>query len=517
MARLGTLLLCAALAGACSPDGGGGRPGRDAGIVGRDGAIPGRDGSLPTGPCIPPGSAADCGTDREAALRNSDSDRDGLSDYEEFCTYSTDACSIDSDGDGITDLGEVRGSMTDPLDPSSTIPADDFFIVLPFNGPDRPLRTLAFGTSINRADVYFLIDTTGSMGDPIANVRTSLTTIAAALAERIPDVQMGVGQFKDLPFSPYGDDGSFLGSADTAYENMQIITGNVPSVQSALGGLVASGGADLPESHVVALFHTALTMGARYSHSGGAWTLPPADCPAIPDDPAPRIGYPCFRPGALPIVVMVTDIDMHNGPGNAHPYAGVSPTPPSFDIAMSAVNSIGARFIGVAVDGTGGDVARARAHLEAAARATGTIDSATGQPLVLNASGGAVSESIIDAIGTLVGGVVQDVSTRLANVPGNPGDTDATRFIKRVTPVEGYREGIPGAGYASKDETTFYQVIPGTRVEFEVEFYNDFRVPETEAAEIHRARIIVIGNGVAELDAREVYIIVPPDGGVILI
>ena len=123
---------------------------------------------------------------------------------------------------------------------------------------------------------------------------------------------------------------------------------------------------------------------------------------------------------------------------------------------------------------------------------------------------------LVGAIGTLVGGVVQDVSTRLENVPGNPGDTDATGFIKSVTPIEGYRAGIPG-GYASKDDRTFYQVIPGTRVEFEVEFYNDFRQPETEAAEIHRARIWVVGNGVADLDSREVYIIVPPDGGVILI
>ena len=515
MARLGTLLICAALAGACSPDGGGGRPGRDGGISGRDGAVPGRDGSLPTGPCMPPGSAADCGTgnDREEALRNSDSDRDGLTDHEEFCVYSTDACAIDSDGDGITDLGEIRGSMTDPLDPSSTIPDDDFFIVLPFNGPDRPIRTLAFGTNINRADVYFLIDTTGSMGGPIANVTSSLTTIATALAERIPDVQMGVGQFRDFPFSsgsPFGGGANYGSPGDMAYENMQNITNDVPSVQAALGRLSAGGGNDGPESHVAALFHASLTMGATYNFMGSSWTLPPANCPAIPDDPAPRIGYPCFRAGALPIFVMVTDVQMHDGPMGMEPYTNISPRPPVFDVAMSAVTSIGARFVGVAVDGGG------RADMEEVARRTGTIDMA-GAPLVLNASGGAVSDSIIDAIGTLVGGVVQDVSTRLENVPGNPGDTDATGFIKRVTPLEGYREGIAGAGYASKDETTFYQVIPGTRVEFEVEFYNDFRVPATEAAEIHRARIIVIGNGVAELDAREVYIIVPPDGGVILI
>ncbi|MCB9633474.1 MAG: VWA domain-containing protein [Sandaracinus sp.] len=506
MARTRWILSLVLALGACSADGDGGRPGRDGGT------LPGSDGG--TTPVLPPdcspGTPADCGGAREAMLRGLDSDRDGLNDYEEICQYSTNPCGIDSDGDGVTDLGEVRGSMTDPLDPSSTIPDGDFFVVLPFNGPDRPIRTLSFGTSINRADVYFLIDTTGSMGTPIANVTSSLTTIAAALSERIPDVQMGVGQFRDFPFSDgdlFGDE-SYGSAGDMAYENMQNITGDVSAVQSALGRLSAGGGNDGPESHVAALFHASLTMGASYRYMGDTWNLPPANCPAIPDDPAPRIGYPCFRAGALPIYVMVTDVEMHDGPSNANPYTNISPRPPVFDQAMAAVTSIGARFVGVAVDGGG------RAHMEEVARRTGTVDMA-GAPLVQDAAGGAVSNSIIDAIGTLVGGVVQDVSTRLDNVPGNPDDTDATRFIKRVTPLEGYREGIPGAGYASKDDRTFYQVIPGTRVEFEVEFYNDFRNPPSDVAEIHRARIIVLGNGVAELDAREVYIIV--SGGIVLI
>jgi hypothetical protein len=65
--------------------------------------------------------------------------------------------------------------------------------------------------------------------------------------------------------------------------------------------------------------------------------------------------------------------------------------------------------------------------------------------------------------------------------------------------------------YERQDETTFYQVIPGTRVTFDVDFYNDF-VPPPPTAQIYRAVIVVLGNGVAELDSREVYIVVPPDG-----
>jgi hypothetical protein len=75
---------------------------------------------------------------------------------------------------------------------------------------------------------------------------------------------------------------------------------------------------------------------------------------------------------------------------------------------------------------------------------------------------------------------------------------------------------MPGVTYARKDDRTFFEVIPGTQVEFAVDFHNDVR-PTPARAEIHRARIIVVGNGVADLDARNVYIVVPPEGGVILI
>jgi len=109
------------------------------------------------------------------------------------------------------------------------------------------------------------------------------------------------------------------------------------------------------------------------------------------------------------------------------------------------------------------------------------------------------------------------VSTRTENVPGNPDDFDATLFIKSIIPVEGYVDGVAGVGYDSKDATTFYQVIPGTIVEFEVDFWNDVRMPAT-VSQVFVARIIVVGNGVADLDSRNVYILVPPEGaGPILI
>lgn len=455
-------------------------------------------------PCAPRNSDID-GT---ADYIDQDSDNDGLSDAEEVAA-GTDATNIDSDGDGVTDLGEVRGTMTDPTDPGSTIPEGDFFVVLPYLGAHEN-RELEFGTDISVADVYFLIDTTGSMGGPIANVQSSLTMIASDLSSRIRSVQMGVGEHKDFPFCDdlfgdcYGDGG------DMAYVNHQVITDSVPDVQAGLARLSASGGADGPESQTQALYHTASGLGGSYTHSTGSWSIPMARCEAFPDETRRRIGYPCFRAGALPIVVLVSDVDWHNGPSSSNAYAGITPAPPTFDRAVSEMNRIGARFIGVAVGGGG------RTEMEAMARATGSVDG-SGMPLVYDSSGGTVSSSIIDGIGTLIGGTPQDVNTRTENVAGNPDGVDATGFIKMIVPQTGCNPSSgacgpsPGNTYDHQDDTTFYEVIPGTRVSFDVDFYNDFVTPPA-TAQIYRALIVVIGNNVAELDSRQVFIVVPPDG-----
>lgn len=456
-------------------------------------------------PCTRPDTDAD-GMPNWSDL---DSDNDGLLDGDEVNVHGTDPLDRDSDGDGITDLGEVVGTMTDPNDSTSTIPPTDFFVVLPFMG-SRELRTLRFGTNINVADIYFLIDTTGSMGGPIDNVQTSLSMLSTEIGTRIPDAQLGVGHFEDFPMG--GGFGGYGSPTNVAYENDQDITDDVPAVQRALDGLVANGGADGPESHVEAMFQTATGLGGSWTDSTGSWSLPRRTCEARLDEPGMRTGYPCFRPGSLPIIVMVTDVNMHNGPGGSAPYVGITPEPHTFPQAVSALRMIGARFIGVAVNGAG----TGRGEMEMVAEMTGTVDG-SGSPLVYDASGGTVSTSILDGIGALTGGVAQDVTTRTENVPGNPDEFDATLFIKSIRAVEGYdAAGIAGAGYGSKDDVSFYDVIPGTQVEFEIDFWNDVRPPAI-SAEIFQARIIVVGNGVADLDGRNVYIIVPPEGGTILI
>ncbi|NIS31240.1 MAG: hypothetical protein GWO04_15425, partial [Actinobacteria bacterium] len=204
----------------------------------------------------------------------------------------------------------------------------------------------------------------------------------------------------------------------------------------------------------------------------GTGSVPPQSCPTIPDEMGMRRGYPCFRPGALPIVVLFGDYSFHNGPGGSEPYTTL-PAAPTYAETVTALTGIGARVVGI-FSGSSTLID----DYETVATDTGSVRS-DGTPLVFTISGdgSGLDSTVVDAIAQLVGGTPQDVSTRTENVPGNPDGFDATLFIKSITPLEGYQDGVAGAGYASKDATTFYGVIPGTDVDFDILFWNDVREP----------------------------------------
>jgi len=67
---------------------------------------------------------------------------------------------------------------------------------------------------------------------------------------------------------------------------------------------------------------------------------------------------------------------------------------------------------------------------------------------------------------------------------------------------------LPPEGYSGMDAYTFFDVVPGTMVTFDVDLYND-SVPPTASAQVFKAWIVVTGNAVAELDRRMVIVVVP--------
>jgi hypothetical protein len=89
-------------------------------------------------------------------------------------------------------------------------------------------------------DVFFLVDTTGSMGGVIEGVKTGFADVVASLGAVATNVAFGVGEYKD-----FGD--------PFAYRENQDITTNTADVQTGINLLSASGGGDLPEANLFGL------------------------------------------------------------------------------------------------------------------------------------------------------------------------------------------------------------------------------------------------------------------------
>jgi hypothetical protein len=95
------------------------------------------------------------------------------------------------------------------------------------------------------ADVYFLADTTGSMSDPIANVKANASTILATIVGGTTDPKFGAGDYKDFPLDAY------------AFRNAAAVGSSTVDVQAAIDGWSADGGNDGPEGQLYALHRIA--------------------------------------------------------------------------------------------------------------------------------------------------------------------------------------------------------------------------------------------------------------------
>ncbi|MDQ3033113.1 MAG: hypothetical protein M3Y87_11895 [Myxococcota bacterium] len=475
-----------------------------------------------------------------------DSDNDGLGDGEE-ADLGTDPCNIDSDGDGVDDLaegayerfncpdgttGEDCGCATSA---SCQIPSQHYYVVLPYQGPAVE-RDLDFGTTIRIADVFFITDTTGSMGGTLTNVKatvaTSGTGLIARIGETIPDAWVGGGQHDDFPFGSYGgspDEPLILAIRMTPPERSA-------DVSAAFNAIMLHGGGDGPESQTEAIYQTMTGEGGTWmgpagwgGGAGGMYTMHRY----VGDCLDSGWGAPCFRDSALPIIVLFTDICSHNGPPDddtaaCDDYAAITPAPATWTDTIAEMNRRGAKFIGVNASG-GASCSTVTApggyspcwYLKRTAEETGSVD-LDGNALVYDlpnsASISEFTETVVGAIETVATRVPLDVDTGLRDDVSDPQMVNATRFIKRRQPacnVEGIDTcWVPPTGIehaqavAAYDTSTFFGVVPGTRVTFRITFQNDF-YPGGPTAELFIAFIDVRGGGASVLDTRQVFVVVP--------
>jgi hypothetical protein len=177
--------------------------------------------------------------------------------------------------------------------------------------------------NVRSADVYILMDATGSMGGEQTQLVTDLTSgtlvnttqcpggagtgLIGAIQCVIPDVWMGVGDFKEVSYLPHNN------RYDMApYHHYLDTTNNIQHVLDAVSAFRADNNKDYPEATSQALYSvvTGQGLGDLVPNRG-----------ACPSTPAGRWGYPCFRDKVLPIILLISDADMWNGPvANGHTY-----------------------------------------------------------------------------------------------------------------------------------------------------------------------------------------------------
>lgn len=219
---------------------------------------------------------------------------------------------VDLDGDGVPYWADECPGPGWRI-PCDGDPSDDGIYDTAYYNSDNPNTVAAdvsIAGSINFADAYILMDSSGSMGAEHAQLLADLTAntfgscsgaagtgLIGAMKCSISNLWMGLGEFREIPLSPHANPYS-----QTPYHHYLDLTNNTQHMLDAVSSLVAISNSDHPEATTQALYSVLTGRGL------GPYVPNRRGCPAG------RWGYPCFRDGSLPIVILFTDAAMWNGP-----------------------------------------------------------------------------------------------------------------------------------------------------------------------------------------------------------
>ena len=139
-------------------------------------------------------------------------------------------------------------------------------------------------------DVVLLVDTTGSMWDDIAQVKSEAAEIVDAIAGITPDYRVAVADFRDFSVSPYG------GSEDYPYVLRGDFSTSQSAILSAITSLDLGWGNDFPESVYSGLMGVIQGLPDEVGARLAPWRafaekiiIVMGDAP--PHDPEPFTGY----------------------------------------------------------------------------------------------------------------------------------------------------------------------------------------------------------------------------------
>jgi len=266
--------------------------------------------------------------------------------------------------------------------------------------------TISAGTSTSApVDLFFLSDTTGSMGGIISTVKSSASAIMTSVSTTFGgNVAFGVGEYKDRTTA--GD--------PFDYRLNQAITTNTALVQAGINLWSASGGGDTPEQNLYALSQVAVGTGANAT----GW-----------------------RPGSAKLIVWFGDAPSHDPSGSVA--AGDLPPVP-VTLASTITNLTGQNVKVAAVNLSG---------LDSTGQAT-AIKNATGGALF---TGVPTTTNIVDIINTMITDIFAKYTTVALDTSEVPAEVGVS-----VTPGS-----YTGSFDRSIDRTfgfevTFTDLAPGT-------------------------------------------------------
>jgi hypothetical protein len=462
---------------------------------------------------------ADTDGDRRPDFLDRDSDGDGVTDQAEDADCDgqldadeTSATSPDTDGDGAPDIVETEAG-TGGNDASDNPQArGDFVFIEPYEAPQSPPSdVLDFSTRLRQVDLYVMLDRSSSMQDEINHVKAHLTQVIGRLMCAdddddgcVEDLWAGAGtigyQFAQ-PFAHHADvqPGLDIASMVTsppsqAYNSREATAFALWSAITGLGTADA-GGCDFARPDVT-------PIPAR------------ASCASSPAAAlGPTSGYPCFRDGSLPVILLATD---------EPPLATGQFTVqcPSWATTVRGVlEAAGGKVVGVYGSRETDDdeplQTATRLDLETIARDTGAINATTLEPLVFPGATLGAATAIENGVRTLFSQVPLDLSARALD-DATDGVDAVTAFVSHLETLQSGvgrctgglvdRDG-PDAD-AAPDE--FVGVRTGTPVCWTLVTRPNTTVPPGDEPQLFKATIEVKGDGVTVLDTRDVYFLVPP-------
>lgn len=356
--------------------------------------------------------------------------------------------------------------------------------------------SLSVPASLAVVDVMFVIDSSGSMRDEIDTIRARLRDVVVpGIRAAIPDAAFGVALFGEFPVVPHGppDVRPYLMRAP--------ITTDVTRIEAALDASPSWGNFDDPEAAIEGLYQT-------ITGEGYGTPSTPGYIPASSGCARGGTGGACFRREALPIVMLITDAPMHNGPPDVSPIAnyGFTPPPHGYEETVSLVRALGALVLGLGAS----DPSRPspHPHLRALARDTGSLDG-DGEPLTfdIGGGGGGVGAEIVGAVQFVASEVPLEVDALAEDLPGD--SVDASLVLRGMRA----RSADPPGNVERIEGDTFFGVIPGTELTFEV-VVDASGLPPSSERRVFPARIIFRAAGRSRLEVTEVDIVVPGGDGV---